>query len=69
MSDRTIPKEDTMRIIDPSAAIARTPADTPEYSVIDITCRNHAEGAAAIENLLCVPSALPQNMRDGPPKP
>ena len=58
MSDRTIPKEDTMRIIDLSAAIAQTPADTPEYSVIDITYRNYAESAAAIENLLWVPSAL-----------
>jgi kynurenine formamidase len=51
-----------MRIIDLSATIAQTPVDTPEYSSVGITYRNHREGAAAIENMLGVPAAL---LRDG----
>ena len=50
-----------MRIIDLSATIAQTPADTPEYSAVGITYRNHREGAAAIENMLSVPVALLRN--------
>jgi len=51
-----------MRIIDLSALIAPTPENTPEYSAIGITYHSHAEGAAAVENLLNVPRAL---MRHG----
>ncbi len=47
-----------MRIIDLSAQIAQTPEDTPEYSAVGIAYHTHAEGAAAVENLLNVPRAL-----------
>ncbi len=50
-----------MRIIDLSATIAPTPADTPDYSAIGIIYNSHAEGSAAVESLLNVPSALLRN--------
>ena len=50
-----------MRIIDLSATIAQTPADTPAFSATDITYYSQTDGAVAIEGMLGVPSFLLRN--------
>lgn len=51
-----------MRLVDLSAPIRQDPAELPDALRTDITYSDHAEGAAAIEQLLGVPASL---LRDG----
>ena len=51
-----------MRLVDLSAPITQSPAETPEPLRTDIELSDHAEGARQIEALVGVPSRL---MRDG----
>ena len=47
-----------MRLVDLSAPIRQSPADTPEILRTEIAFSNHAEGAEQIEALLGVPARL-----------
>jgi kynurenine formamidase len=51
-----------MRLVDLTAPIAQSPAETPEVLRTDIEFSDHAEGAGQIEALLGVPRRL---LRDG----
>ena len=47
-----------MRMIDLSLTIARTPANTPEHSAVEIIYRSHAEGAEQVKGFQLPPALL-----------